>query len=82
MSKRERYLEKTDKHKEPTKPSAEVEKKLLKKIRVQPQAWQVLWVECGMPQPASVLKVTLQKMVEHKQVDFKFISGTKYYFKK
>lgn len=81
MARRLRYLEKADKHKEPAQADPAIEKKILEKIKVMPQAWQVLWTDCGMPQPASVFKITLQKMVEQKQVDFKFISGNRYYFK-
>lgn len=55
--------------------------KLLKVIRVRPQAWQVLWTDCGMPQPASEFKELLQNTVDHHQIDFKIIAGNKYYFK-
>lgn len=70
----------------PTTPSntefKEIGKKILEKIRIQPQAWQVLWSECGMPQPASVFKTVLKKLVDQKRVYLKFISGNKYYFKR
>lgn len=61
--------------------NSELRKKVLEKIRVQPQAWQVLWTDCGMPQPASEFKEILEDMVKKKQIDFKFIAGSKYYFK-
>lgn len=57
-----------------------VAKKLIQVIKRQPQAWQVLWTDCGMPQPASEFKVLLADMVDQKQIDFKVIAGSRYYF--
>ena len=55
---------------------------VLEKIRLQPQAWQVLWSDCRMPQPASEFKELLKDMISYKQIDFKMICGNKYYFKR
>ena len=56
--------------------------KIIKNLNQQPQPWQALWANCGMPQPASEFKVELEKMEKADTIGIRRIQGNKYYYKK